>query len=172
MLPLFPLQILDPAHGHVQGGRQALPLLKQALNQHFTSIYPLYFQKNILFCILCTHCTVVMSKTKGQNRRSDIGLETKPKRFDIVPEFDLMKENRLFRFGPESAFLDQIEMISFDETNSGTNSNVLLSFLLDIGTFAERLWNVCSFSVLTLHTTLYYVMGLQFPKAGKKQFVF
>jgi hypothetical protein len=34
-------------------------------------------------------------------------------------------------------------MISFNETNSGTNSNVLVSLLLEIGTFVERLWNVC-----------------------------
>jgi hypothetical protein len=41
-------------------------------------------------------------------------------------------------------------MISFDKTNSGTNSNVLVSFRLEIGTLVERLWNVCSFTVLTL----------------------
>ncbi len=35
-------------------------------------------------------------------------------------------ENRLFRFGPESALLDQIEMISFGKTSSETNTNVLL----------------------------------------------
>jgi hypothetical protein len=51
-------------------------------------------------------------------------------------------------------------MISFDKTNSRTNSNVLVSSRLDIrtfverlwnvcGTFVERLWNVCSFTVLT-----------------------
>jgi hypothetical protein len=49
-------------------------------------------------------------------------------------------ENRLFRFGPESALLDQIEMISFDKTNSGTNLNVLVSFLFDIGTFVPSLF--------------------------------
>jgi hypothetical protein len=41
-------------------------------------------------------------------------------------------------------------MISFDKTNSGANSKVLVTLLLDIGTFVERLWNVCSFTVLTL----------------------
>ncbi len=41
-------------------------------------------------------------------------------------------------------------MISFDKTNSGTNSNVLVSFRLDIGTFVERFWNICSFTVSTL----------------------
>jgi hypothetical protein len=38
-------------------------------------------------------------------------------------------------------------MMSFDKTNEGTNSKVV-SFLLDIGTFVERLWNVCFFIVL------------------------
>jgi hypothetical protein len=37
-----------------------------------------------------------------------------------------------------------------NETNSGTNSKVLITFLLDIGTFVERLSSVCSFTVLTL----------------------
>jgi hypothetical protein len=41
-------------------------------------------------------------------------------------------------------------MISFDGTDLGTNSDVSLSFLLDVGTFVERLWNICSFTVLTL----------------------
>jgi hypothetical protein len=41
-------------------------------------------------------------------------------------------------------------MISFDGADSGTNSDVLVSFLLDVGTFVERLWNVCSFTALTL----------------------
>ncbi len=35
-------------------------------------------------------------------------------------------------------------------------SYVLVSFLQDVGTFVERLWNVCSFSVLTLVTLLNY----------------
>jgi hypothetical protein len=34
-------------------------------------------------------------------------------------------------------------MISFDKKNLGMNSNVLVSFRLDFGTFVERLWNVC-----------------------------
>ncbi len=41
---------------------------------------------------------------KRKDKRSNIVLETKPKRFGIVPEFALF-ENRLFRFGPESALL-------------------------------------------------------------------
>jgi hypothetical protein len=44
-------------------------------------------------------------------------------------------------------------MISFDGADSGTNSDVFVSFLLDVGTFVERLWNVCSFTVLTLLVT-------------------
>ncbi len=62
-------------------------------------------------------------------------------------------ENRLFRFGPESALLDQTE-ISFDGADSGTNSDVLVSFLLDVETFDEQWWNVCSFTVLTLLLTV------------------
>ncbi len=43
----------------------------------------------------------------------------------------------------ESALLDKIEIISFKKINSGKNSNVMLPFELDVGTFVERLWNVC-----------------------------
>jgi hypothetical protein len=45
--------------------------------------------------------------------------------------------------------MDQIEMIFFDGEDWGTNSDVLVSFLLDVGTFAICLWNICSFTVLT-----------------------
>jgi hypothetical protein len=70
-------------------------------------------------------------------------METKPKRFGIVPEF--LVENRLVRFGPESTLLDQIEMFSFDGADSGTNTDVLVSFLLVVAerllkTFVERLF--------------------------------
>jgi hypothetical protein len=45
-------------------------------------------------------------------------------------------------------------MCSFDRADLGTNSDVLLSFPVRCrnvcGTFEERLWNVCSFTVLTL----------------------
>jgi hypothetical protein len=34
-------------------------------------------------------------------------------------------------------------MCSFDGADSATNSYVLVSLLLDVGTFVERLWNVC-----------------------------
>ncbi len=33
-------------------------------------------------------------------------------------------------------------------------------FLLDVGTFVERLWNVCSFTVLALYYILYYETDL------------
>jgi hypothetical protein len=53
-----------------------------------------------------------MSKTKGQTFRSRFGNE--PQRSLIC-----LTENRLFRFfGPESALLDPIEIISFDKANS------------------------------------------------------
>ncbi len=70
-----------------------------------------------------------MSKTKGQ---------TFQYRFVIC-----LVEKRLFRFGPESALREQIEMCSFDGADSGTNSDVLVSFLLDVGTFVERLLLYC-----------------------------
>ncbi len=90
---------------------------------------------------------LVMSKTKGQKFLYRFGNETKT--FCYRSRICLI-ETKLFRFGPESAFLDQIVMLSFDKTYSGTKSHVMVSFLLDIGTFVERLWNVCFFTVLTL----------------------
>jgi hypothetical protein len=78
---------------------------------------------------------LVMTKTKGQTFRYRFGNETKT--FWYRSRIYLV-ENRLFRFSPESALLDQIEMISFDEADSGTTSDVLVSFLLDVGTFVER----------------------------------
>jgi hypothetical protein len=41
-------------------------------------------------------------------------------------------------------------MISFDVADLGMNSEVMVSFLLDVGTFVKNLWNICSFAVLTL----------------------
>jgi hypothetical protein len=94
-----------------------------------------------------TNALVVMSKTKGQMLRYRFGNETKT--FWYHSRICLV-ENRLFRFCPDSALLRQIERIYFDGAGSGTNSDVLVSFLLDVGTFVERLWNVCSFIVSTL----------------------
>jgi hypothetical protein len=51
--------------------------------------------------------------------------------------------------------LYQIEMCSFDGADSGTNSDVLVSFMLDVGTFVECLLNICSFTVLTLPNPQY-----------------
>jgi hypothetical protein len=91
-----------------------------------------------------------MLKTKGQTFRYRFGNETKT--FWYCSRICLF-ETKLFRFCPESALLDQLVMLSFDMTYSGTNSNVMVSFLLDIGTFVDCLWNVCSFAVLTLLPT-------------------
>jgi hypothetical protein len=88
----------------------------------------------------------VMPKMKGQTFQYRFGNETKT--FLYCSRICLV-ENRLFRFGPESALLDKIEMISFDGADSGTNSGVLVSVLLDDGTFVEHLWNVGSCTVLT-----------------------
>jgi hypothetical protein len=77
-----------------------------------------------------------MSKTKGQTFLYRFGNKTKT--FSYRSRICLV-ENRLFRFSPESALLDQIEMISLDWADSGTTSDVLVSFLLDVGTFVELL---------------------------------
>jgi hypothetical protein len=77
-----------------------------------------------------------MSKTTGQTFRYCFGNETKM--FWSRSQVCLVG-NRSFRFGPESAPLDQMEMISFDGADWGTNSGVMVSFLLDVRLFAERL---------------------------------
>jgi hypothetical protein len=57
------------------------------------------------------------------------------------------------RSGLKSALLDQIELCSFDRADSGTNSDILVSFLLDVGMFmecglfAERLLLYCSMTL-------------------------
>jgi hypothetical protein len=79
-----------------------------------------------------------MSNTKGQTLRYCFGNETKT----------FWYHSRIY--GLESALLDQTEICSFDVADSGTNSDVLVSFLLDVGTFVKHLSNVCSFTVLTL----------------------
>ncbi len=71
-----------------------------------------------------------------KNERTKVPNETKT--FWYRSKISLI-DNRLFQFGPESAHLDKIEMISFDK-NSGKNSNVLVSFLY-IGTFVGRLFH-------------------------------
>jgi hypothetical protein len=81
-----------------------------------------------------------MSKTKGQTFRYRFGNETKTfwygSRICVV-------EKRLFRFGPDSVLLDQIDMISFDEADSGMKTQ---TFWLHSCQMPERL----SFTVLTL----------------------
>ncbi len=71
---------------------------------------------------------LVMSKTKGQTFRYRFRNETNT--FWYRSRICLV-ENRLFGFCPESALLDQIERIPFDGAGSGTNLDVLVSFLLD-----------------------------------------
>ncbi len=85
---------------------------------------------------------VVHSEWWCPKQKDDIILETKPKRFGIVPKFVLLR-NRLFRFDPEPALLDQIEIIFFNGADSGMNSDIMVSFLLDVRTFVERLFLYC-----------------------------
>ncbi len=99
-----------------------------------------------IFSTFSGRYSIVMSKTEGQTFRNRFGNETKT--FWYRSRICLV-ENRLFRSCLKSALLDQIEMCSFDGADSGTNSDVLVSFVLDVGTFEECLLNVCSFTVLT-----------------------
>jgi hypothetical protein len=82
----------------------------------------LFHDLSTLYTKYTVKCLVVMSKTF----RYHVGNESKT--FWYLSQICFI-DNRLFRFGPESALLDQIEVISFDKTNSGTNSKVLVSFL-------------------------------------------
>ncbi len=85
---------------------------------------------------------IAMSKTKGQTFRYRFGNETKT--FWYRSRICLV-ENRLFRFGPESVLLDQIDMISFDGADLGTKTQ----FWFNSCEMLERL----SFTVMT-----YYIM--------------
>ncbi len=58
-------------------------------------------------------------------------------------------ENKLFRLGP-------INRNSLS-TSSRTNSKVLVSYLLDIGTFVNVCGTFCSFTVLTLRDSTIYL---------------
>ncbi len=89
-----------------------------------------------------------MPKTKGQTFPYSFGNETK-KRFGIVTEFVLLRTD-CFHWVQNLLSWTKQKCAFFDGANWGTNSDVLVSFLLDVGTFVERLWNVCSFTVLTL----------------------
>jgi hypothetical protein len=95
---------------------------------------------------------------KRKDKCSDIVLETKSKRFGIVPI--CLVENRLFRFGPEYALLDQIEisynllvlgggptfLIRYDylQTNWGIHETTTfsISFFTD---YAQQLSNIKRF---------------------------
>jgi hypothetical protein len=81
---------------------------------------------------------LVLRRQKRKDKRSDIVFGRKPKRFGIVSEFVLLKTDP---FDLVQNLLSRTKkiMISFDKTKLGTNSNVLVSFLLDIRTFVERL---------------------------------
>ncbi len=86
-----------------------------------------------------------MSKTKGRTFRYRFGNETKT--FWYRSRICLI-ENRLLRFGPESALLDQIEKISFDKTNSRTKSNMFcfhscIRYRNVCETFVKRLFLYC-----------------------------
>ncbi len=112
-----------------------------------------------------------MSKTKGQTFRYRFGNETKT--FWYHYRICLL-ENRLFRFGPKSVLLDQIDNDLFRWGRFGNyNSDILVSFLLEVGTFVERLWNVCP--LLFWHSLREYVLhrhgslkGLAIPTVGAK----
>jgi hypothetical protein len=74
-----------------------------------------------------------------KNERTNVPISFWKRNQNVLVSFRIcLVENKLFRFGPESALLNQIEMISFDGADSRTNSDVMVSFLLDVGTFVER----------------------------------
>jgi hypothetical protein len=89
-----------------------------------------------------------MSKTKGQPFPYRLENETKTlwyrSRIRLI-------ENRLFRFGPESALLNQIEMISFDKARQIRERTLAFwfhSYYKISERLWKRLWNVCSVTVL------------------------
>jgi hypothetical protein len=88
-----------------------------------------------------TSCLPNLQCQKRKDKRYDIVLETKPKRFGIVPEFVLLRQ--IVSIWSKIGCPRLIEMCSFDGADSGTNSDVLVSFLLDVGTFVERMLLYC-----------------------------
>jgi hypothetical protein len=92
-----------------------------------------------------------MSKKKGQTFRYRFGNETKT--FWYRSRICLT-ETRLFPFGPESALLNQIVMLAFVNSNSGTNSNVMVFFLF-------RYWNVCGTFAPLLSWHYYYWLSIK-----------
>jgi hypothetical protein len=108
---------------------------------------------------------------KRMDKRSDIVLETKPKKtFWYRPRICLI-ENRLFRFGPESAPLEQIKLSLSIRKNSGTNPHVLVSFLLRYrnfcGTFLERLFLYC-FDVVVSAGIYLLPRAREVPSTGRQ----
>jgi hypothetical protein len=88
-----------------------------------------------------------LSKTKGQTFRYRFWNETN---MFLYHSRICLTENRFFRFGPESALLDQIEMISFDKTiRERTQTFWFHSYEISeslwnvYGTFVERLFLYC-----------------------------
>ncbi len=86
---------------------------------------------------------VVMSKTKGQTFRYRFGNETKN-----VPKYLLLK-SVCFKF-VQNLLSKYKGSLSIGQIRERTQWFFFVLFILDIGMFAERLWNVCSFTVLTL----------------------
>jgi hypothetical protein len=89
--------------------------------------------------IICSF-KVVMSKTKGQTFRYRFENEAKTYRSRIC-----LVENRLFRYGPESVLLNQIDMTSFDGADSKMKTQ---TFWFNSCWMLEHLWNVCGTFVL------------------------
>jgi hypothetical protein len=81
----------------------------------------------------------IVHSSNFKNERTNVPISFL--RFGIVPKFVFLKTD-----------VSIWSSICSPGQNLGTNSNVLVSFLLDIGTFLERLWNFFSFTVLTLLT--------------------
>jgi hypothetical protein len=99
-----------------------------------------------------------MSKTEG--KRSDILLETKPKLLVSFPNFSCWKQidSILSRIcSPGQNRKDHLRKEKIRKELNG----FFVSFLIDIGTFVERLWNVCSFTVLTLLIRIRIRIGLK-----------
>jgi hypothetical protein len=97
---------------------------------------------------------------KQKDKRSDIVLERN--QCVLVSFPNLSYKKRSFRFGLKSALLDQTEMISFDKTNSGTISNVLVSLRLYIERFLERSFLYCfDITRMKLKLTLFVSKHLQ-----------
>jgi hypothetical protein len=63
--------------------------------------------------------------------------------------------------------MEQKEMISFDLADSGTNSHVMVSFLLDVGTFVEHLFLYC-FDITTVQCQWNHCFSVSINRVGRK----